>query len=73
MSGPLHHEPIQSTPFDVLTKDVEDVHDRFKAFKFASAGTTQRIKSRKVGFPSLYKALLPEPIQWAARKHGTLA
>lgn len=47
---------------DVLVKDISELHDRFKAFKFASAGSTQRIKSRKVRFPLLYSALLPQPL-----------
>lgn len=47
---------------DVLVMNAEEVIDRFKAFKYASAGTTQRIKSRSVRFSLLYKALLSEPI-----------
>lgn len=47
---------------DVLSKDAEEVEVRFKDFKVASAGTTQRIRSRRVRFLLLYKALLPEPI-----------
>ncbi len=47
---------------DVLTLDEQEVHPRFKAFQLASAGTTQRIRSRRVRFPMLYKALLPYPI-----------
>ena len=47
---------------DVLVQDIENVLDRFKAFKYASAGTTQRIRSRKDRFPILYKALLPHPV-----------
>jgi hypothetical protein len=47
---------------DVLIQDIDQVPDRFKAFKYASAGTTQRIKSRKPRFLLLYRALLPHPI-----------
>lgn len=47
---------------DTLEMDVEQVPPRFKDFKFASAGTTQRIRSRRPRFLALYRALLPEPI-----------
>ncbi len=47
---------------DVLELDEEEVPQRFVAFRIASAGTTQRIRSRKVRFPLLYRALLPDPI-----------
>ncbi len=44
---------------DILVMDADEVPERFKAFKFASAGTTQRIKSRRERFSILYKALSP--------------
>jgi hypothetical protein len=47
---------------EVLEADERDVHPRFAAFKMASAGTTQRIRSRGIRFPKLYEALMPEPI-----------
>lgn len=47
---------------DVLEKDLDQVPERFSAFRLASAGTTQRIRSRRIRFPKLYEALLPEPI-----------
>ncbi|MCH8994901.1 MAG: DUF262 domain-containing protein [Chloroflexi bacterium] len=47
---------------DFLVMDADDVPERFRAFKFASAGTTQRIKSRSVRFAALYRALSPRPL-----------
>lgn len=47
---------------DVLAADIEDIPVRFHSFKLASAGTTQRIKSRTPRFLMLYKALLSEPL-----------
>jgi hypothetical protein len=47
---------------DILLMDQEDVPPQFFVFKLASAGTTQRIKSRAPRFLSLYKALLPVPL-----------
>jgi hypothetical protein len=47
---------------DVILADESEVPERFFAFKYASAGTTQRIRSRKPRFLALYRALLPEPI-----------
>ena len=38
------------------------VPERLSSFKVAIAGTTQRIKSRSVRFPTLYRALLPDSI-----------
>ena len=46
----------------LLDSDETEFHVRFNAFKLASAGTTQRIRTRKVRFQSLYTALLPESI-----------
>lgn len=47
---------------EVLDTDERDVHPRFAAFKMASAGSTQRIRSRRIRFPKLYEALMPEAI-----------
>ena len=47
---------------DVIQMDEREVPERFFAFKYASAGTTQRIRSRKPRFLDLYRALLPEPL-----------
>ena len=47
---------------DVIQMDEREVPERFFEFKYASAGTTQHIRSRKPRFLAFYKALLPEPI-----------
>ena len=47
---------------DVIQMDEREVSKRFFAFKYASAGSTQRIRSRKPRFLTLSKALLPEPL-----------
>jgi hypothetical protein len=47
---------------DVLHMNDNEVPERFFPFKLASAGTTQRIKSRSVRFSMMYKALLPKPL-----------
>lgn len=47
---------------DVLERGSAEVPERFAQFQLASAGTTQRIRSRRVRFPHLYRALLPELI-----------
>ena len=50
---------------EVLESDEETVQERlprFAAFKMASGGSTQRIRSRKIRFPTTYMALLPELI-----------
>ena len=47
---------------DVLDRDPGEVAERFHEFQLASAGTTQRIKSRRVRFRALYRALLPDSI-----------
>ena len=46
----------------VLDIEPEEVPQRFADFKTASSATTQRIRSRRVRFPMLFKALLPDPI-----------
>ena len=40
----------------------DEVPSRFQAFQLASAGSTQRISTRRVRFRVSYRALLPEPI-----------
>ncbi len=45
---------------DSLEQEAIEAPDRFHEFQYASAGTTQRIRSRRVRFQMLYKALLPE-------------
>lgn len=47
---------------DTLDRESAEVPERFHDFQYASAGTTQRIRSRRVRFLMLYKALLPELI-----------
>ena len=47
---------------DSLDRESTEVPERFHDFQYASAGTTQRIRSRRVRFLMLYKALLPELI-----------
>ena len=47
---------------DCLHKDSAEVPNRFHEFQLASAGTTQRIRSRRIRFQMLYRALLPDII-----------
>ena len=47
---------------DLFDVSGEDVPERLAGFKFAIAGTTQRIRSRSVRFRTMFRALLPEPI-----------
>ena len=47
---------------DALDQDTEEIPSRLHEFRFASAGSTQRIRSRRVRFEMTYKALLPAPI-----------
>jgi len=47
---------------DVILMDESEVPARFFEFKYAAAGTTHRIRSRKPRFLAFYRALLPEPI-----------
>jgi hypothetical protein len=47
---------------EVIEMGENYVPTRFYAFKYASAGTTQRMRSRKPRFLELYRALLPNPI-----------
>ncbi len=47
---------------DVLDNEPDDVPERFHEFRLASAGTTQRIRSRRIRFLMTYKALLPDPV-----------
>ena len=46
----------------VLDLDSTDLPDKFEAFRLASSGSTQRIRTRKVRFPMSYAALLPDTI-----------
>lgn len=47
---------------DVIDMSEEEVPERFFAFKYASGGSTQRIRGRRIRFPMMYKALLPRSI-----------
>lgn len=51
-----------ATLADVLKMKEDEVPPRFFEFRVASAGTTQRIRSRSRRFVALYKALLPKEI-----------
>ena len=48
-----------STLADILNQELDEVPERFHEFRLASAGSTQRIRSRRVRFLMSYKALLP--------------
>ena len=47
---------------DIIQMDEREIPERFFDFKRATSGTTQRIRSRKPRFLTLYQALLPEPL-----------
>ena len=47
---------------DVLQTLEDEIPSRLVPFRLASAGSTQRIRSRKIRFLELYRALLPSPI-----------
>ena len=47
---------------DILEQRIDQVPERFFAFRHASAGTTQRIRSRSQRFVMLYEALLPKEL-----------
>ena len=47
---------------DLFDVSGEEVPERLAGFKFAIAGTTQRIRSRAVRFKTIFRALLPDPI-----------
>jgi hypothetical protein len=47
---------------DVLELDSAEVPDRLGEFRAASSGSTQRIRSRRIRFPMLYRALSPTAI-----------
>lgn len=47
---------------DVIDADERGIHPRFTAFKVAVSGSTQRIRSRRIRFPMLFKALIPDAI-----------
>lgn len=46
----------------VLNQQIDQVPENFFAFRHASAGTTQRIRSRSQRFITLYEALLPKEL-----------
>ena len=47
----------------IFDTPAEKVPEYLTGFKVAIAGTTQRIRSRSVRFSTIYRALLPDPIQ----------
>ena len=47
---------------DIIQMDEREIPGRFFDFKYATSGTTQRIRSRKPRFLTLYQAFLPEPL-----------
>jgi hypothetical protein len=47
---------------EVLDLDLEEIPQRFREFKRVSLQSTQRISSRRIRFPMLFGALLPDPI-----------
>ena len=47
---------------DLFDVTGEEIPERLAGFKFAIAGTTQRIRSRAVRFKTIFRALLSEPI-----------
>ena len=47
---------------DILQSPDDSIPSRLFPFRLASAGSTQRIRSRRIRFPVLYRALLPLPI-----------
>ena len=47
---------------DILQSPDDVIPSHLFPFRLASAGTTQRIRSRRIRFPWLYKALSPNPI-----------
>lgn len=51
-----------STLADILNMDPDEAPERFHKFRLASAGSTQRIRSRRVRFLMSFKSLLPDQI-----------
>lgn len=47
---------------DSLNRELSETPERFHQFQHASAGTTQRIRSRRIRFLMLYQALLPDAL-----------
>ena len=47
---------------EILKQRIDQVPEEFFAFRYASGGTTQRIRSRSQRFVMLYKALLPREL-----------
>ena len=65
-AGALTNLDLVTTNFaklvDVLKQRTNQVPEEFFAFRYASGGTTQRIRSRSQRFVTLYKALLPKEL-----------
>ena len=47
---------------DILKQRIDQVPEKFFTFRYASGGTTQRIRSRSQRFVTLYEALLPKEL-----------
>ena len=47
---------------DILQSSDDDIPSRLFPFRLASAGSTQRLRSRRVRFETMYDALLPSPL-----------
>ena len=47
---------------DILQSPDDSIPTHLFSFRLASAGSTQRIRSRRIRFPALYRALLPSSI-----------
>ena len=47
---------------DVLNAEPDEVADRFHEFRLSAAGSTQRIRSRRIRFQVSYQALLPKAV-----------
>ena len=47
---------------DILQSPDDLIPTHLFPFRLASAGSTQRIRSRRIRFPALYKSLLPSPL-----------
>ena len=47
---------------DILQSPDDAIPTHLFPFRLASAGSTQRIRSRRIRFPALYRALLPSSI-----------
>ena len=47
---------------DILQSPDDSIPTHLFLYRLASAGSTQRIRSRRIRFPALYRALLPSPL-----------